>query len=205
MLKNSSEYAPTYVLIAANVAIYAFTSYLSGNAFEMSDSVLMHYGQINSLVFSGEVWRLFTAMFVHANIAHIAGNMLVLFIFGLRAEKMFDLKEYLAVYFVSGLAGGLLTLVPLLGPDMLSVGASGAIFGLIGAVTVYARRSIGQSIISALVFVFLLFAINLGQNVNYLAHLGGLGAGLLLGYLLATTRKTHQAVTYEFKYPSSYP
>lgn len=107
--------------------------------------------------------------------------------------------------FSKRLGRGLLTLVPLLGPDTLSVGASGAIFGVIGAVTVYARRSIGQSIISALMFVFLLFALNLGQNVNYLAHLGGLGAGLLLGYLLATTRKTHQAVTYEYKYPSSYP
>lgn len=204
MFKNSSEYAPTYVLIASNVAIYVFTSYLSGNAFETSYSVLTQYGQINSLVFSGQVWRLFTAMFVHANIAHIAGNMLFLFIFGLRAEKMFDLKEYLAVYFLSGLAGGLLTLVPLLGPDMLSVGASGAIFGMIGAVTVYARRSIGQSIISALMFVFLLFVLNLSQNVNYLAHLGGLGAGLLLGYLLATTRATHRAVTYEYRYSSSY-
>lgn len=204
MFKNSSDYVPTYVLIASNVAIYAFTSYLSGNAFEMSDSVLIQYGQINSLVLSGQVWRLFTAMFVHANIAHIAGNMLFLFIYGLRAEKMFDLKEYLAVYFLSGLAGGLLTLVPLLGTDTLSVGASGAIFGVIGAVTVYARRSIGQSIISALLFVFLLFAFNLGQNVNYLAHLGGLGVGLLLGYLLATARKTHQAVTYEYRYPSSY-
>ena len=205
MYKNSSEYAPTYVLIAANVAVYVYTSYLSGNAFETSDSVLMQYGQINSLVLSGQVWRLFTAMFVHANIAHIAGNMLFLFIFGLRAEKMFDLKEYMTVYFLSGLAGGLLTLVPIMDPNTVSVGASGAIFGMIGAVTIYSRRAIGQSIISALVYVFILFILNLSQNVNYLAHLGGLGAGLLLGYLFATTRKPHQAVTYEFKYPSSYP
>jgi len=205
MYKNSSEYAPTYVLIAANVAVYVYTSYLSGNPFETSDSVLMQYGQINSLVLSGQVWRLFTAMFVHANIAHIAGNMVFLFIFGLRAEKMFDLKEYMAVYFVSGLAGGLLTLVPIMDPNTVSVGASGAIFGMIGAVTIYSRRAIGQSIISALVYVFILFILNLGINVNYLAHLGGLGAGLLLGYLFATNRKPRQAVTYEFKYPSSYP
>jgi rhomboid protease GluP len=202
MFKNSKNYMPTYILVAVNIAIYGFTSYLSGSALEMSDHVLLQFGQYNPYVFNGEVWRLFTGMFVHANIAHIVGNMLFLFIYGLRAEDMFDIKEYLLIYFVSGLAGGLLTLF--LWPDSLSVGASGAIFGMIGASTVYLRRAIGQSIITALMFVFFLFAFNFGPNVNYLAHLGGLVAGLFIGYVLAATRKPRRPVTYEFKYPSSY-
>lgn len=193
---------PTYVLIAVNAAIYGFTSYLSGNALEMSDQVLLQFGQYNPYVYNGEAWRLFTGMFIHANIAHIVGNMLFLFIYGLRAEDLFDLKEYLLIYLLSGLAGGLLTLF--LWPDSLSVGASGAIFGMIGACTVYLRRAIGQSIITALMFVFFLFAFNFGPNVNYLAHLGGLAVGLLMGYVLAATRKRGRPVTYEFKYPSSY-
>jgi rhomboid protease GluP len=203
MFKNSKNYMPTYILVAVNIAVYGFTSYLSGNAIEMSDQVLVQFGQYNPYVlYNGEVWRLFTGMFVHANIAHIVGNMLFLFIYGLRAEDMFDVKEYLLIYFMSGLAGSLLTLF--LWPDILSVGASGAIFGMIGATMVYLRRAIGQSIITALMFVFFLFVFNFGPNVNYLAHLGGLAVGLLIGYVLATTRKPRQQVSYQFRYPSSY-
>jgi len=60
-------------------------------------------------------------MFVHASIAHIGGNMLFLFIFGLRGEEMFSLPEYLGIYLIGGLAGNVLSLV--LGPSLLSVGA----------------------------------------------------------------------------------
>jgi rhomboid protease GluP len=196
-------YMPTFILVAANLAVYGFTSYLSGNLFEMDYySVIRSYGQYNPDVFSGQVWRLLTAMFVHANIAHIAGNMLFLAIFGLRAEDMFDLKEYLLIYFLSGFAGGLLTL--LMGPGPPSVGASGAIFGVFGATIIYVRRSIGQSIMSALLYSFFLFAINIGPNVNIFAHLGGLVAGLLIGYSLAAKRKPSQVVTYKYGYPTSY-
>lgn len=194
---------PTYALIAANVAVYAFTAILSGDAVTTSQDVLSSFGQVNAYVFNGEIWRLFTAMFVHADIVHIFGNMLFLFIFGLRAEDMFDLKEYLSIYLLSGLAGGFLTLVfwPL---DTLSVGASGAIFGVLGATIIYARRSIGQSIMTALMYAFFLFAINIGPNVNYLAHFGGLVTGLLIGYLLAASRRPKHAVTYEHTYPTSW-
>ena len=138
----------------------------------------------------------FTSMFVHASIAHIGGNMLFLLIFGLRGEEMFSLPEYLVVYIGGGLAGNVLSLV--LGPSLLSVGASGAIFALFGAVVIYARRSVRQSILGALVFAFFLFIINTGEGVNILAHLGGLAFGLLIGYLLATRRKPHEQ--YSVKY-----
>jgi len=201
MYKSSRSCMPTYVLIAINVAVYGLTSYLSGDIFETSGAVIRSYGQFNPDIFNGEVWRFFTAMFIHANIAHILGNMLFLLIFGLRAEDLFDIKEYLLIYFVSGLAGGFLTL---LWPDSLSVGASGAIFGMLGACTIYVRRAIGQSIITALLYSFFLFMLNIGPKVNYLAHLGGLVAGLLIGYVLAASRKPRQVVRYEHGFPSSY-
>jgi membrane associated rhomboid family serine protease len=91
------------------------------------------------------------------------------------------------VYLLGGLAGNVLSLA--LGPDMVSVGASGAIFALFGAVAVYSRRSIGQSIVGALIFGFFLFIISSGPDVNYLAHIGGLVSGLGMGYLLARVRK----------------
>jgi len=193
---------PTFVLIAANVGVYAFTSILSGGL-TTSQEVVNALGQINTSVWNGEVWRLFTAMFVHANIVHIFGNMLFLLIFGLRAEDMFDIREYLLIYFLSGLSGGFLTLI-LWPPDIISIGASGAIFGILGATMIYARRSIGQSIMSALVYVFFLFIINLGPDVNWLSHLGGLGAGLLIGYALASSRRSKPKVTHEYSYPESW-
>ena len=195
-------YMPTFMLIAANVAVYAYTCFLSGST-TTSEAVIYNYGQYNRAVLNGEVWRLFTAMFIHADITHIVGNMLFLLIFGLRAEKMFDLKEYLFIYFLSGLTGGVLTL--LMGPNTVSIGASGAIFGIIGASIIYPSRAIGHSIITALLYSFFLLIINsLSPDVNVFAHLGGLLVGLSVGYALATTRKPRQLVTYKYNYPSSY-
>jgi rhomboid protease GluP len=123
--------------------------------------------------------------------------MVFLFIFGLRGEEMFSLPEYLSIYFLGGLTGNLLSLA-LLPLDVPSVGASGAIFAMFGACTVYARRSVSQSIIGALMYAFLMLLLSSGQGVNNLAHLGGLATGLLLGYLLATRRK--QGIKYQVSY-----
>jgi rhomboid protease GluP len=124
--------------------------------------------------------------------------MFFLLVFGLRAEDLFSIPEYFLIYVLSGLVGNVLTL--LLGPSTISVGASGAIFGIFGACTIYVRRTIGQSIITALVYSFFLLMISSGPNVNFLAHLGGLVAGLLIGYALAATRKFRAIYTYEYRY-----
>jgi rhomboid protease GluP len=198
MYKNSKLSMPTYIIIGANVAMYAYTSLLSGSFMETSEDVLMRYGQVNALVMQGWYWQLFTAMFVHVTIVHLVGNMLFLFIFGLRAEEMFDIKEYLLIYFLSGLAGNLLTL--LFGPSMVSAGASGAIFGMFGAVTVYVRRTLGQSILGALIYAFFLLVISAGLEVNILAHFGGLAVGLLLGYFWGSAHKSKVNYTHSYSW-----
>jgi rhomboid protease GluP len=193
-MPNCMKYKPTYILIAINVAVYIYTSILSGNVLVISDPVARVFGQYNLFVFEGAYWQLFTSMFVHASIAHIVGNMLFLFIFGLRGEEMFSLPEFLGVYLLGGLSGNLLSLA--FGPDFLSVGASGAIFALFGAIVIYSRRSVRQSILGALVYAFFLFFISSGaENVNILAHLGGLGFGLIVGYLLAKNRKPYDELS----------
>ena len=126
--------------------------------------------------------------------------MLFLLVFGLRGEQMFSLPEYLSIYILGGLAGNVLSLA--LGPQLISVGASGAIFAMFGACAVYARRSIGQSIVGALIFGFFLLMISSGENVNYLAHIGGLAAGIAFGYVIARRRKP-QAVKYQVSYSYS--
>jgi len=181
------KYKPTYILIALNVAIYIYGAIVGGNALTTGDNVIFQWGQYNLLVFNGWYYQLFTSMFIHASIVHLVGNMLFLFIFGLRGEEMFSLPEFLTIYLVGGLFGNVLSLV--FGPNFISVGASGAIFALFGACVIYGRRSVRQSILGALVYAFFLFFINTGAGVNILAHLGGLVFGLLLGYLIATRRK----------------
>lgn len=190
---------PTYVIIALNVIVYVHTALLSGNVIEMNYYVIQKYGQYNLFVLNGWYWQLFSAMFVHVNIVHLLGNMFFLLIFGLRAEDLFAVHEYLLIYLLSGLAGNFLTL--LFGPAMVSAGASGAIFGLFGACTIYIRSSVGQSIIGALLYSFFWLMIGSGQNVNNLAHLGGLVIGLSIGYALASTRKLRRGYEYSYSYP----
>ena len=202
-MPNSQNYKPTFILVGLNIAIYIYTSIIGGNFLTTNYEVIWNFGQVNGLIlYEGYWWQLFTSMFIHVSIVHLAGNMLFLLIFGLRAEEMFSLPEYIGVYVLGGLTGNLLSLVfmPLSVP---SAGASGAIFGMFGAVIVYIRRSSGQSIIGALIFGFFLLLLSSGENVNNLAHIGGLVAGLLIGYLLASTRtpEIRYRVNYSYRSP----
>jgi len=183
------KYRPTYILMGLNIAIFIYGAIVGGNAFTTPDSIVFQWGQVNGrILFEGAYWQLFSSMFIHATIIHLVGNMLFLLIFGLRGEEMFSLPEYIAIYLVGGLVGNILSLI-IFDPYFVSVGASGAIFSMFGACVIYARRSVRQSILGALVYAFFLFFINTGEGVNIVAHLGGLGFGLLLGYFLATSRK----------------
>jgi rhomboid protease GluP len=85
------------VLIALNVAMFIYTSIIGGNFLYTNIKVLYELGQVNGvIIYYGAYYQLFTSMFVHVSIIHLAGNMLFLLIFGLRAEEMFSLPEYLA-------------------------------------------------------------------------------------------------------------
>ncbi|MFZ0966360.1 MAG: rhomboid family intramembrane serine protease [Candidatus Bathyarchaeia archaeon] len=200
MSKSSKKYMPTYIIIALNIIFYVCTSIIGGDFITTGDRAILLFGQVNYFViYYGWYWQLFTSIFVHVSIVHLLGNMFFLLIFGLRAEELFSLKEYLLIYFLSGLTGNLLTL--LFGFDMVSAGASGAIFGMFGACTIYFRRALGQSIISALLYAFFLLMISSGPSVNIFAHLGGLVVGLLIGYALAATRRFR--MTYKYNYSFS--
>ena len=197
---NCEKYHPTYVLIAVTTAVYIYTSIAGGNWLNTSESMILNYGQVNLFVFQGAYWQLFTSIFIHASIPHIVGIMLFLLIFGLRGEEMFSLPEYLGIYLVGGLVGNILSLA--FGPYFISVGASGAIFALFGACVIYDRRSVRQSIIGALVYAFFLLLISgLGAGVNDLAHIGGLGFGLLVGYWIASTRKPQHEYSVKYRHP----
>jgi len=191
---------PTGLLVFANIAMYAFTSIIGGSFLETNLEIQVGdneiiiskpavFAQVNFLVMHGWYWQLFSAMFVHVDLVHLVVNMLFLLIFGFRAEELFSKKVYLAIYFTSGLLGNVLSLLG--GPAMVSAGASGAIFGLFGANVIYLGEAFGRSITSALVYAFFLLFLTVGAGVNFLAHFGGLAAGLLIGYALARKRKLY--------------
>lgn len=199
--KPSASNGLTYVIITLNVLVYVYTAILSGDFITIGDGPLWMYGQVNFLVMNGWYWQVFTSLFVHANIVHLAGNMFFFLIFGLRAEELFDTKQYLLIYFLSGLAGNLLSLAAAPYSLIADVGASGAIFGVFGACVIYVGKSIGQSVLTALAYAFFLLLLSVGPGVNSLAHLGGVVVGLLIGYVLANRRKSR--ISYGFRYSYS--
>jgi len=147
---------------------------------------------VPALVAEGEVWRLLTSVFLHSGFAHLAINMISLYFLGSFAEVSFGRGRFLALYFISGIAGGLAYLY--FGAfDSPAVGASGAIFGLLGGMFGFAIRrgtfSLRNPVINQLL---ILTAINLFlgatiPNVSNTAHIGGLVGGFVFGYLIAPT------------------
>jgi rhomboid protease GluP len=201
MNSSSLKLSPTVLLIVLNVAVYCATSVVTvargGSLLKTESEIIQTIGQSNERVLKNwAYWQLFTAMFVHNHLLHIFMNMLFLLIFGLRAEKLFSVTEYFFIYFVSGLTGNVLTLLL---PRVVSAGASGALFGLFGASTIYIRRAVGHSVVEALIYSFILLIItSLSPNINIIAHFGGLASGLVIGYVLA--RKRECEVVYRFSY-----
>ena len=179
-----------YLLVAA-VGTIDGASFGAGLV-QQPGSVLALGALIPALVAEGEAWRLVTSVFLHSGFAHLALNMISLYFLGSFAEVQFGRWRFLELYFLSGIAGGL-ALLYFGSYTAPAVGASGAIFGLLGGVFGYAIRqgtfSLQNPIISQLLF---LTAINLLlgatiPNVSNTAHIGGLLGGLAYGWLFAPT------------------
>ncbi|MGE0067649.1 MAG: rhomboid family intramembrane serine protease [Solirubrobacterales bacterium] len=170
----------TYVLIAINVVAYLIEISAGGGGFSVGfNSVSVDFGLFGPSVAEGEWYRLITSGFLHANLLHIGFNMLLLFMLGRLLEPSLGTPRFLLLYFASLLAGSFGAL--LMDPNALTVGASGAVFGLVGAGVLLARErgmhslagELGFLIVFNLVFSFTVRGISAG------GHLGGLAGGLL--------------------------
>jgi rhomboid protease GluP len=170
--------AVTYSLMAANVVVYVALQ-IGG------DTLYSALAQTGSAVFAGDYWQVFTAMFVHFDIFHIGFNMIALYYFGRLNEISYSRAEYLAVYLGSGLLGNVVSLF-LLPLDTRTGGASGAIFGLIGAYA--ARNRSAMNIALALVYAGFIFIESSGPGVNIYAHLFGIAGGFALGLVFTRMR-----------------
>ncbi|MDN3294102.1 rhomboid family intramembrane serine protease [Streptomyces ficellus] len=144
-------------------------------------------------VVDGEWYRLVTSMFLHERIGHIAGNMLLLWLLGGALEAELGRLRYLTLYLVSGLAGSAFTY--LLAPENQgSLGASGAIYGLLGATVVLVRR-LNRDMRPVMALVVVNLVITFGwQNIAWQAHIGGLIAGLIISYAMVNGPRERRAL-----------
>lgn len=175
----------TIALILANVAVFAAVH---------SNNVLVARLALNpDAIEHGQYYRLITAVFLHQALAHIGMNMLSLWWIGPAVENALGRARYLALYLVAGLGGSALSFLLLPGYEY-GLGASGAIFGLLGALFVLVRRVGGdlrQVVIVIVLNLVLTFSI---PNIDWRAHVGGLVTGAVIAYAMVHAPRARRAL-----------
>lgn len=180
----------TYVILVAIVIVWGLTELAGGST---SSRVLVAFGaNEGQRILQGEFWRLFTSMFLHVGFIHLLFNAYALFIFGIEMERLYGPDRFIIIYLLSGLFGSLASFA-FRGPFVLSAGASGAIFGVIGMNLAYFlthRETFGEFGRSRVTSTLVIIVINLifgftVPGIDNMAHMGGLVAGFALGYGLA--------------------
>ena len=174
----------TYVLMAICTLIYILQIFFPG---------ITALGAVNgTLVRNGQVYRLVTGMFMHGSIWHLLCNMYSLYVIGCATENYFGKKKFLIIYFVSGIIGSMFSCIFNTG---WSLGASGAIFGLMGALCYfgyYYRLYMGKALYSEIIPVIVLnLALSIiVSNIDFYAHIGGLIGGVFITMGLGVKNKT---------------
>jgi len=170
--KHSSRLrdSPSVLMSTLLVVVYVITGVTGGNLLSLNYDMFYPLAQVNQAVWHGAVWMLITSMFLHANPTHLGGNVLFLLIFGTSLEEQVPRRKWLVTYFSSGLVGNIAFLF--LGGDAIGVGASGAIWGLLAA----------AGGLRGLIGMIFYIGLNIFAGGGFLAHAGGLAAGLALRY-----------------------
>ncbi|HET7807106.1 MAG TPA: rhomboid family intramembrane serine protease [Gaiellaceae bacterium] len=182
----------TKTLIAVNVVIYVITAAQGAGFNSPGGSLYLRWVLFGPLVASGDWWRLITSAFLHASLLHIAFNMYFLWFVGSAVEAALGRGRFLLIYFVSALAGSAGALVHT--PNAPVVGASGAIFGILGAALVLERQRnyvLGGSA-AALIVINLILSFTL-NNISIGGHIGGLIGGVLCTLILSKFGRGHAA------------
>jgi rhomboid protease GluP len=193
-LDRLSPHAPAVpVMVAINVAVFIAMCVAGVGIFSPHGEAVIRWGSnFGPLTLGGQWWRLLTNVFVHFGIVHIALNMWALYVSGRIAERLFGSARFVLLYLFAGIAGSMASL--LWNPAVNSAGASGAIFGVFGGLLAFVlnpRNAVPQSVMvehrnSTLLFAgYSLFYGLAHSGVDNAAHIGGLLAGLAMGFLLA--------------------
>lgn len=219
----------TYVLIVSNIVIFIITwIYYNEIVYGIVDGSQLYAGLgFRSIFLSTEyfpqVYTLFTSMFIHGGFAHIFGNMIVFFFVGLPFEQRIGWKNFLIIYLVTGVCGALTHSLLNLESTVPLIGASGAIFGIMGAFAFsYPRDEIVMPIGIGIMFltrIKVMYAViffaaletvivwlnDVADNTAHFAHLGGLISGFILAALLLRKQKTHTKLGKTIYYDSYSP
>ena len=203
----------TIAFIAINVVVFIYEISLGRNI----NTFISQFGMIPQNIVAGQnLHTLFTSMFLHGGFWHILGNMLYLYIFGDNVEDAFGHFGFLIMYLVSGLVGSAAHILTAVGSKIPTIGASGAVSGVLGAYFVlYPRAQVLALVpifffirimaLPAFIFLGFWFLLQLlygagsmggGAGVAFFAHIGGFVIGILLG-LLVKNRVRRQGVRYE--------
>lgn len=182
----------TYLIIAVNVLLFVLMELNGGST---NIETLLNYGAISyHHVFTfGEYYRLLTPVFLHIGGMHLIFNTMSLVLFGMRAERHFGVWKFLVIYIISGIGGNLA--MALTSAYAVGAGASGSIYGVIGALFAYTKvrkknvENFNAGILGIMIFVGILMGFAAGgvpgmPNVANSAHIGGLAVGFLLGMIL---------------------
>jgi membrane associated rhomboid family serine protease len=190
---SESSIGLTQIIFGINAAVFLGMALSGSTVMDFPIRELVQWGaNVGALTFSGEWWRLLTNVFVHGGLIHIAFNMWCLWNLGQLCESLYGRWTYAAIYLICGLGASLASAA--WHPYVPSVGASGAIFGLAGALIAAFKlgefsvprsalsgtlRSLGAFVVYNLIFGFIL------PGVDNTAHIGGLITGLIVGALIA--------------------
>lgn len=190
MNTNRQKFTPivTIVLIVINVLVF-FAEAIAGGS--QNAEVALRFGALYTpyVIGRGEWWRLFTSMFIHFGISHIANNMISLYMIGNTVEAYYGSVRFLILYLLSGLGGGLFTMLLDINKAefALTAGASGAIFGIMSAFVVFAVNPVTRKIFPIKrVIAGIFFALLPGfmtSGISVTAHIGGFITGLITAFI----------------------
>ncbi|MFV1921109.1 MAG: rhomboid family intramembrane serine protease [Methylotenera sp.] len=191
--KRQPAIGVTYVLIAINLFIFIAMLFAGAGLLHQGNNIQLSWGaNFGPATQDGQWWRLFSAIFLHFGIIHLSLNSIALWDVGELTERMYGSWRLLVIYLIAGLFGNLLSLV-VQGNQAVSGGASGAIFGLYGALLIFLWRErhffnpqefkwfFGGGILFSCLTIFLGFLIS---GIDNAAHIGGFAAGTLAGIVL---------------------
>ncbi len=178
----------TYWLIAVNVILYVIPI-----LFGQYNDLINGYSVWGPAIREGEYYRLFTGMFLHGGLVHLLFNCYALFVIGSQVENFLGRFKFLIIYLVSGISGALFSMI--FGGNYASIGASGAIFGLMGALVYfgYHYRVYLGNVIKSQIIPLILLNLCLGfmmSGVDNFAHIGGLIGGTLMTIALGVKDKS---------------
>ena len=185
---------PVFAIIIANLVLFIATLF-TDNMQGMNIDKFTYYLGLIPYYFVERPWTIFTAMFVHAGIWHLFGNMITLFFFGSYLSRLVGISWFAIVYFIGGIVGNLLFY--LLGDTYsIAVGASGAVYAVAGALVVlvpnlriYLYFILPMPLWVVVLIFFVLWSIpGVIPGIAWEAHLGGLAVGLIAGYFFRRKR-----------------